>query len=51
MWLFHRPKDGRKQACGTLEVHQYLVDDTEREVPLVKRFVAEPITVDKEKHH
>jgi len=46
-----RPKDGREQSRGALEVHQYLVDDTEREVPLLKRFVAEPITVDKEEYH
>ena len=44
-------KDGREQSRGALEVHQYLVDDTECEVPLLKRLIAEPITVNQEEYH
>ena len=45
------PKDGGEQSRCALKVHQYLIDDTKRKVPLVKRLVTEPITVGKEKYH
>ena len=42
-----RPKDGRKQARCALEIHQYFVDDTQCEMPLLECLITEPITVGK----